>query len=138
LAGGLPFFAAVLSAGGRASAAFCAQSDGVVDTGVFGAGRAGAAVALAKGAAGPADAAGSSVFTGAAAASAFEPVTAGSDFSARRGAAGATGDGAEELPGPRAGPVSVTRTGAPRFGEALAGMIGGGIAARGCAGRGSA
>jgi hypothetical protein len=32
----------------------------------------------------------------------------------------------------------VARIAAPRFGEALAGMIGGGIVARGCAGRGSA
>jgi hypothetical protein len=34
------------------------------------------------------------------------------------------------LPGPLAGVVSVARTGAPRFGEALAGMIGGGMVAR--------
>jgi hypothetical protein len=85
-----------------------------------------------------ADAAGGSAFTVAADGSAFEPGAAGSAFSARRGGAGAIGDGAEELPEPRMGPVSVTRTGTPRVGEALAGMIGGGIAARICAGRGSA
>src|ERR1700722_8418684 len=49
----------------------------------------------------------------------------GAAAQARRGA------GRGGLPGPRAGAVSVTRTGAPRFGEALAGMIGGGMVARG-------
>jgi hypothetical protein len=137
LGDGLPFGAAfVLSTGGRASADFRAQSDAGADGTVFGAGRAWAKPALAVGTLVTVGAAGGSAFAIGAMGSAFEPATAGSAFSARRGGAGATGDGAKELPGLLAGAVSVARTGAPRLGEALAGMIGGGMVARGCAGRG--
>jgi hypothetical protein len=128
----------VLSPGGRASSGFRAQSDADANGLVFGAGRAWAKAALGDGTFVTVGAAGAAVFAARAIGSAFVSATASSAFSGRRGCAGATGDGAGELPGPRAGAVSGARTGAPRFGEALAGMIGGGIDARTCAGRGSA
>jgi hypothetical protein len=120
-----------LSAGGRASAGFRAQSDAGADGTVFGADRAWAKPALAGGTVVTVGAAGASVFAIGAIDSAFEPATAGSTFSGRRGGAGAAGDWPGGLPGPRAGAVSAARIGAPRFGEALAGMIGGGMVARG-------
>src|ERR1700722_8418683 len=123
LGDGLPIGApSVLSTGGRASAAFRAQSDAGADGIVFGAGRAWAKPALAGGAVATVGAAGASVFAIGAIDSAF---------SGRRGGAGAAGDWPGGLPGPRAGAVFVTRTGAPGFGEALGGMIGGGMVARG-------
>jgi hypothetical protein len=134
-----PGVAFVLSAGERESASFCGPSDAGAAGGVFSAGRAWAnKAALVGGTFVTVGAGGGSVFTVAAAGSGFAGAAAGSDFSGRRGGAGATGDGASGLPGPLAGAVSVARTGAPRFGEALEGIIGGGIVARGCAGRGSA
>jgi hypothetical protein len=118
------------------SAAFRAQSDagaGVFET----------KAAPARGAVVPEDAVRGSVFTVVTDGPVFAFAPAGSDFSGAREAEAATGDdGADDLPGgligPLAGAVSVARAGAPRFGEALAGMIGGGIAARAWAGRVSA
>ena len=135
---GLPLAASfALSACERASAGFCAPSDAGAAGGVLGAGRAWteAALAAATVTVGPA---GASVFTVATGGgSAFEAATADSGVSGRRAGAGATGGGAGGLPGPLAGALSVARTAAPRSGEVLAGMIGGGIVARGCTGRGS-
>jgi hypothetical protein len=119
-----------LSTGGRASAGFRAQSDAGADGTVLDAGRAWAKPAPAGGTVVTVGAAGASVFAIGAIDSAFEPATAGSTFSGRRGGAAAAGD-CGRLPGPCAGAVSAARTGAPRFGEALAGMIGGGMVARG-------
>ena len=97
--------------------------------------RAWAKAALGGGTVVTVDAAGGSVLTVVTFGSAFELPTAAS---ALRGCGGATGEAARGAPGPFMIAVSGMRTGAPRFGEALAGMIGGGIVARGCAGRGSA
>ena len=135
-----PGVAFVLSAGERESASFCGPSDAGAAGGVFSAGRAWAnKAALVGGTFVTVGAGGGSVLTVAAAGSGFAGAAAGSGFSGRRGGAGATGDGAGGgLPGPLEGAVSVARTGAPQFGEALAGIIGGGIVARGCAGRSSA
>jgi hypothetical protein len=127
----------VLSACGRASAGFCVPLDGRAAGGVLGAGGVGTEAAVAAGTVtvGPAGASVLNVATGGG--SAFEAAAASSGFSGRRAGAGATGEGAAGLPGPLAGPISVVRTVGPRFCEALAGMIGGGIVARGCARRGS-
>ena len=136
---GLPLDAAfALSPGGRASPGFCAPLNVGPDGGVLGAGRGWDKVALAGGKAVAADAASGSVFAVVTLRSAFDPATAGSTLSDRRDGIGATGDEAGGLPGPPMGAVSVARTGDPRFGETLAGTIGGGIVARGCAGGGSA
>lgn len=137
--GGLPPGAAfVFSACGPASVGFGVPLEAGPRDGVLGAGRAWTepALAVATVTIGPVGGSVLTVATGGA--SAFAAAAVGSACSGRRVGAGATGDEAGEAPGPLADAVSVVRTGAPRLGPALAGMIGGGIVvARGCAGRGS-
>jgi hypothetical protein len=138
LGDGLPVDAAfVLSAKGRASTVFCAPSNARFDEGVLGVSRAWAKAALAGGAVVPVLAPSDSVLAAVTFGSAFEPTTTASALSGRRDGPGAAVDEDAGLPGALGDAGSAARTGAPRFDEALAGMIGGGIVARGCAGRGS-
>jgi hypothetical protein len=133
---GFPIDAAlVLSADGRASTVFCAPSNAGLDEGALGVSRAWDKAALAGGAIVPVLALSGSVLAGVTLGSAFEPTTAASVLSGRRDGPDAAEDEGVGLPGIIGDAVSAARTGAPRFDEALAGTMGGGIVARGCAGR---
>ena len=137
LGDGLPLGAAfVLSPGGRASAGFCAPLDVGADGGAFGAGRGWPRSRWPRGTAVAADAAGGSVFAVVTTWLRLRrrrlPVPL-SQIGARRRRDGRRGRRIARASRRRC--FRGANRGSPRFAATLAGTIGGGIVARGCAGR---